>query len=199
MKKLGVIVLCLFMAQLANCQWVELGKRQVGQNEIITFQKQDKTDIRKNPDGTPFMKTEYKFEVKTGDDKIKIQLKDHFYIDPENPELVPSVYVDNGLNVVYIFVWEKHEESSNYGMTGYVYEYDIKRKEIEKELVFEKANFGWFPYFTKGDDGQLLLRHFSYAGNLDMISLKDKNGKWLTRPLQNITWQEAKARYLKQL
>jgi hypothetical protein len=198
MKKLGVMVLCLFIAQLANCQWVEFGKRQVEQNEIITFLKQDKKDIRKNADGTPFIKTAYKFEVKTGGNKLKIQLEDGFYIDPVNPEMVPSVYVDDESNLVYIFIWEKDKESWHYGMNGYIYEYNIERKENEKEVVFEKANFGWFPYFTKGDDGQILLHHFSYAGRLDMISLKNQNGKWITHHLQNTTPEEAKARYLKQ-
>jgi len=199
MKKLGILVLCLFMAQLANCQWVEYGKRQVEQNEIITFLKQDKTDIRKNAEGTPFFKTDYKFEVKTGGNKLEIQLEDRFYIDPENPEMVPSVYVDDKLNMMYIFVWEKDEESRFYGMNGYIYEYNIKLEKNQKEIVFEKANAGWFPYFTKRDDGLILLHHFSYAGRLDLISLKTQNGKWMTQRLQNITPEEAKARYLKQL
>lgn len=199
MKKLGIIVLFLFIAQLANCQWVEFGKRQVDQNEIITFQKQDKTDIRKNPDGTPFIKTAYKFEVKTGSKKIKIQLKDRYYIDTEAAGMAPSVYVDDELNMVYIFVWEKDEEPRHYGMNGYVYEYNIKLKKIKKENVFKKANLGWFPFFIKEDDGQLLLRHFSYAGRFDMVSLKNKDGNWITVRLQNITEEVAKARCLKQL
>lgn len=199
MKKLGIIVLCLFISQLANCQWTEFAKKQISNNEIITLVKQDVKDIRKNAEGTPFFKTAYKFEVKTGDNKLKIQLEDFFYIDPKNPEMAPTVYVDDKLNVIYIFVWEKDEESRHYGMNGYVYEYNIERKKIEKEIVFEKANFGWFPYFSKGDDGQILLHHFSYAGRMDMISLKNQNGKWMTSRLQNITPEEAKARYLKQL
>ncbi|SHI32991.1 hypothetical protein SAMN05444280_101118 [Tangfeifania diversioriginum] len=199
MKKFGIIVLCLFMAQMANCQWIEFGKKQGDQNEIITFLKQDKTDIRKNADGTPFFKTAYKFEVKTGGKELKIKLKDQLYIDPENPEMVPSLYVDDEMNRVYIFIWEKDEEFMHYGMNGYIYEYNIKSKKVDKKILFEKANFGWFPYFTKGDDGQLFLRHFSYAGRVDMISFKNKNGKWITRPLQNITPEEAKERYLKQI
>lgn len=198
MKKLGIILLCLFIAKLANCQWTELEKKQVNQNEIITFLKQDKKDIRKNSDGTPFIKTVYKFEVKTSSNKLNIQLSDSFYIDTENPEMVPSVYVDDESNMVYIFIWEKNEESWHYGMNGYIYEYNIEGKVNEKEVVFEKANFGWFPYFTKGDDGQILLRHFSYAGRFDMISLKNEAGKWMTHRLHNITVEEAKTRYLKQ-
>ena len=190
--------MCLLVAQLANCQWIEFGKWQVEQSEIITFQKHDKTDFRKNADGTPFIKTAYKFEVKTGSNKFKIQLKDHFYIDTDNPEMAPSAYVDDKANMVYVFVWEKDEESRHYGMNGYVYEYNIKSSKIKKEVVFEKANFGWFPYFTKGEDGRILLHHFSYAGRMDMLSLKDQNGKWMTHRLQNITPEEAKARYLKQ-
>ncbi len=84
-------------------------------------------------------------------------------------------------------------------MNGYIYEYNIKLEKNEKEIVFEKANSGWFPYFTKREDGQILLHHFSYAGRLDLISLKNQNGKWMTQRLQNITPEEAKARYLKQL
>ncbi len=80
-------------------------------------------------------------------------------------------------------------------MNGYIYEYNIQQKTNEKKILFEKANFGWFPYFTKGDDGQVLLRHFSYAGGLDMISLKDNDGKWMNYRLKNMTPDEAKDRY----
>ncbi len=100
MKKIGIIVLCLFMVQMANCQWVEYETKQIGQNEAVSFLKQDKKDIRKNANGTPFFKTDYKFEVRTGSNDVKIQLKDCFYIDPENPEMKPAVYVDDELNNV---------------------------------------------------------------------------------------------------
>ncbi len=197
MKKLGIIVLCLFITQMAYCQWDLLGKRQVGQNEVITFLKQEKKDIRKNPDGIPFVKTAYKFEVKTGEKKLKIQLKDYFYIDTGNPEMKPSIYVDDKFNMVYIFIWEKDETPGNYGMNGYVYEYDMKLKKIKKEIVFKKANCGWFPYFVKGDEDLILLRHFSYAGYWDLVSLKNQKGKWMTISIQDITPEEAKIRYLK--
>lgn len=120
----------------------------------------DKSDFRINPDGSRFYKTHLSI-VKDGHE---IDIPNDIYFECKEDEGIwhsMCMAVDTEEDIITLFMFEKDENSNRYSMSGYVYE--ISNDSIRKFEVFERANWGWMPFFDR-TSGSLILNAFSFAG-----------------------------------
>ena len=99
----------------------------------------------------------------------KIYLAHYITADRDNGTI--KIVDDN--NVV---VFHTKSDTYLYGMTGYLYHINLSTKEINQDILFEQANWGWFPLFEckcinspcscSRDD----IHHFSFAGYYEMLN-----------------------------
>ena len=82
-----------------------------------------------------------------------------------------------------------------YGMNGFAYRFDLDKRTVTTETVFEMANFGWFSHFTGASDGNPELWHFSFAGYYGMMSYRNSDGQWDTYYVSKTMPEEADADY----
>ena len=131
-------------------------------------------DYRLNPDGTKFYPAKFRYSF--GSEQF--ELPDTFYIDADcedKTRFTSCVAMNLSTKDIYIFVFEKDEDSKKYSMTGYMYVVNggaIK----QSSRIFTKENWGWFPYFEY--DNTLLLNFFSYDGYYAETAKLNASGSW---------------------
>lgn len=147
----------------------------------------DETVFRINPDRSIFYKTH--IAVVKGDQEIEIP--NDIYVESKEDEGIwhsLCMAVNTSEDIIYLFAFEKDDNSSRYGMTGYVYE--ITDGTIQRYKVFDRANWGWMPYFDYSS-GDLALHAFSFAGYYALEGTEE-NG-WDMQMTENIMPDEFKA------
>ena len=155
-----------------------------GYNEICSFtnidgknvaleRKIDLESVRYNLDGSAFYRTTLAIKINSK----RYVLTDNVYTD-SIPGLwqSPCMVVDRNSQVLRVFSSSK-TDVRNYGMEGFVYQFDMGSCTTTAETVFNNANWGWYSYFLSFSS----LRHFSFAGYIAIESfLVDggDNGTW---------------------
>jgi hypothetical protein len=102
--------------------------------------------------------------------------------------------IDPDKNIVSIFSNSKASDPY-YGMDGFIYRIDMYSQKWTKEVVFTKANYGWFSFFGGSDNGNPELYHFSFAGYYAMLSKRNVSGNWSSQRMGSIRPEMADNQY----
>ena len=142
----------------------------------------DESDIHRNPDGWTSYKSELSLDVTKDGKKKTYIVDDDIYLDTQQGKngQRPCMMFDLAKRQVYIFCNSKDADESVYSTDGFLYTSSLDKIGFSKELVYEYANYGWWPYFVESEDGTIVINHFSYAGYYNTISKRDINGVWET-------------------
>ena len=153
-----------------------------GVEYVLYKQVVDESDIHRNPDGWTSYRSELSLDV-TKDGKKNTYIVDNdIYLDTQQGKngQRPCMMFDLNKRQVYIFCNSKDADESVYSMDGFFYSSSLDKIDFNKELVYDYANCGWWPYFVESDDGSVVINHFSYAGYYNRTSKRDINGEWKT-------------------
>lgn len=142
----------------------------------------DETDYHENPDGWKCYKSELSLETTANGNTQTIVLDNKIYLDDSRGHhggQFPCMLIDYKNDRLVIFCNSKDAEYQ-YSMEGYSYVSSLNNFNFSKEIVFTRANWGWYPFFVENSNGSPTLSHFSYAGYYAMESTRNNNGSWDT-------------------
>ena len=184
MKKRLLLLLCL-MLSAGSAIWAGAAERfqfwsyEVGGVQYSLSKDIDKEEELQNADGTPYYKSELTLTItKDGTEKTYL-LDDELYLgEGLGNGITPCIAIDLDSRMMYIFT-NSLAESWTYAMGGFIYISSLDDIRFQRETVFSRANWGWWPYFTY-DNGTLSIQHFSFAGYYAMTSTRSDNGEWST-------------------
>lgn len=169
----------------------------IGGNIVVLEKKIDTNYYRTNGDKIRFYKTTFAIGIKSGNKAERTIIETDAYIaSTTSYEKMsqPCMLIDPKKQVIYIFSNSKSTDPY-YGMDGYVYRVDLEKKRWTREVVFEKANFGWFSFFGGSNNGNPELWHFSYAGYYIIKSSRNSSGSWNNYNMGSIRPEQAEAQY----
>lgn len=164
-----------------SSQYKEISTLNLTDGKVILVKKINLKDVRTNPDKTQFYKTTYGIIIDNGNNVKINEIETNLYTPKQYDQaMMPCMIFDAKKNVVTIFANGKDGISSYYGMEGNTYRIDLESKTWTKEILFEKANWGFFSFFGGSNNGNPELWHFSYAGYFALKSYRNANGTWTT-------------------
>ncbi|MBR6016985.1 MAG: hypothetical protein IK067_07660 [Prevotella sp.] len=158
---------------------IPIQERQVGEKTYQLYKAISKSRVRTNGDCAPFHLTQTTLDItdETGTESFVID-EGTIYTDERSSNWI-CMMIDLDAEKIYVFSNSKDANYSNYGMDGYVYSSPLNEPAFSRETVFSNANWGWYSFFGGvTDDGQPILRHFSYAGYYDVASTRTEDGTW---------------------
>ena len=154
--------------------------RQVGGKEYRLYKAIDSNQYFTNADGWNMYLTSLTLDIVNGADTTRVTVDDGTLYTSGNiydNGFFPCMMIDVPNNQIHIFSNSKDGEGS-YTMRGYYYLASLDALSFSKEIVYEGANWGWWPQFAGVENGQPVLRHFSYAGYFSLISRRSADGTW---------------------
>jgi len=152
-------------------------------------------DYRKNPQGAMYCRTTLAVDLEINN-KTKTTVVDSLIYTSAKEDwgMVPCVLIDEDNNFIAIFANSKASDLM-FGMDGFVYQMPLNSDKWVKETLFTGANFGWFSYFGRSDNGNLELWHFSFAGSVEMLSKRNLSGNWITQGIRQISIETVEQQY----
>lgn len=180
MKKKYLLLLVIFAYVNAfSAKWETISELTKNSFTIRLEWKLTSTDFRLNPDGTKFANTHIRLYFNDGNKNDYFEIPDVIYSSGQNTGGgTPCMLIDPISKYVTIFVLEKDYSSSDYGMTGYAYQFNSSNGYFTKETIFTRSNFGWFAFFGGSNYGNPTLCHFSFAGYKAVESKRNNDGTW---------------------
>lgn len=154
--------------------------RQVGGKEYRLYKAIDSNQYLTNADGWNMYLTSLTLDIVNGADTTRVTVDDGTLYTSGNiydNGFFPCMMIDVPNNQIHIFSNSKDGEGS-YTMRGYYYLASLDALSFSKEIVYEGANWGWWPQFAGVENGQPVLRHFSYAGYFSLTSRRSADGSW---------------------
>lgn len=154
--------------------------RQVGGKEYRLYKAIDSSQYFTNADGWNMYLTSLTLDIVNGADTTRVTVDDGTLYTSGNiydNGFFPCMMIDVPNNQIHIFSNSKDGEGS-YTMRGYYYLASLDALSFSKEIVYEGANWGWWPQFAGVENGQPILRHFSYAGYFSLTSRRSADGTW---------------------
>lgn len=154
--------------------------RQVGGKEYRLYKAIDSNQYFTNADGWNMYLTSLTLDIVNGADTTRVTVDDGTLYTSGNiydNGFFPCMMIDVPNNQIHIFSNSKDGEGS-YTMRGYYYLASLDALSFSKEIVYEGANWGWWPQFAGVENGQPILRHFSYAGYFSLTSRRSADGTW---------------------
>ena len=154
--------------------------RQVGGKEYRLYKAIDSNQYFTNADGWNMYLTSLTLDIVNGADTTRVTVDDGTLYTSGNiydNGFFPCMMIDVPNNQIHIFSNSKDGEGS-YTMRGYYYLASLDALSFSKEIVYEGANWGWWPQFAGVENGQPVLRHFSYAGYFSLTSRRSADGTW---------------------
>jgi len=164
---------------------------------IITLKKKiNLQDYYKNPLGRQFFRTTFAIELEYNNKTTTTVIDSVFYTQGRfYAGMIPSILIDENKNIISFFSASKTSNEDDYGMNGFVYRMYMNSNRWEKEIVFTGANFGWYSFFIGSDDGNPELCHFSYAGNVSLLSKRTSSGDWTTQLIGPISLETVRQQH----
>ncbi|MBP5770117.1 MAG: leucine-rich repeat domain-containing protein [Bacteroidaceae bacterium] len=150
----------------------------------------DNNDVRYNGDSTPWYRGRLLLDVSKGGEEQSYELGDDLYMSGGDDH--PSCMLfDRDNRMMVIFVNSKASDEY-YGMNGYAFVSSLDDLDFHREVVFESANWGWYPYFVPTATSQpYTVSHFSSAGYYSMRSTRNSDGTWTNNSVGNSSHEQA--------
>ena len=167
--------------QPTNDRILMLSKEVNGATYKIYKQVLDENNVHINPDGWKCYKSALTLDITKNSNTQTYTIDDNIYLDKQESHhggQRPCLLLDFNTNQLFVFINSKDANSNNYTMDGHAYRSSLNNISFTLEKVFTGANWGWSPYFTEASNGQLKLRHFSFAGYYAVYSTRSSNGSW---------------------
>lgn len=156
-----------FIAAFDNRSMSIIGFVERAMNYYILSRKIiSNSDYRTDPDGIRTYRTSIIVtKIKAGEIVAQAEIDQIYAGSPSSPSTslvrgtITGQYlgVDNGK--IQVFFSEK-DAGTGYGQTGYAYSIDQNTLVSSRSVIFNNANWGWFPYYDQIGN----LWHFSFAG-----------------------------------
>lgn len=154
--------------------------RQVGGKEYRLYKAIDSNQYLTNADGWNMYLTTLSLDIVNGADTTRVTVDDGTLYTSGNiydNGFFPCMMIDVANNQIHIFSNSK-DGNGSYTMAGHYFTASLDALSFSKEIVYDGANWGWWPQFAGVENGQPVLRHFSYAGYYSLVSRRTDGGSW---------------------
>jgi hypothetical protein len=188
MKQISTILLMLFCITSHAQTWQSISiQKYMDTSKVVLRKKVFEDDFRTNPDKAKFYRTQYGVEI----NGTTYPIEDFVYAsNTDDGWGAPCMVTD--YDIIYIFALS---HNNGYTMDGVLYTF--KDFNSNKQILFPAGNMGWYPYLEVKNNGNVILRHFSFAGYYEMkTSLR--SGTWYTTQVAKSNANKAQAEFISQ-
>lgn len=147
---------------------------------MLSYEMTDKYTINANPEpeGGWFYKSKLMLDVEKDGTTESYLIDDQIFTGEKmDAAYVPSMLFDVDARKLYVFCTSK-DSYHDYGMEGFIYESSLDDLQFTKNIVFNRANWGWYSGFMGLRNGRPVVTHWSFAGYIAMVSTCSAQGVW---------------------